>query len=133
MHSLAKDVAFLMTAVAFLACSDSTPRRGTDTPSHLPSLRDSASQADSPLGNEAGGASEAAASEAGSGEAGISPRRLAYWQDIVPIVENKCMGCLGRRPRARDLHFVPAAHRRSMAACSVDADDRASSPWFKPA
>src|SRR5512146_3268637 len=27
------------------------------------------------------------------GEGGISPKRLTYWQDIVPIVEQKCMGC----------------------------------------
>lgn len=27
------------------------------------------------------------------GEAGIAPHALTYWQDVVPIVENKCMGC----------------------------------------
>ena len=76
MDRLAKPIAYLTIATS-LACSSN----GTN-PKFDAAVSFDASVSDSPLPGD-----DAAA------EAGKSRNGLTFWQDIVPIVENKCMGC----------------------------------------
>ena len=72
MNKLAKPIALLMI-VSSLACSSN---------GSIPTVDAAASASDGPLqGDDT------------VTEAGGTQKRLTYWQDIVPIVENKCMGC----------------------------------------
>lgn len=106
MNTLAKTSTFF-TFASLLACSDSGPKAtadaATDTSAAQPEVSSPTPDAE--------------------GEGGIVARALTYWQDVVPIVQDKCMGCHqpgGIAPFSMDSYAAIKPWAASIAAAVSD-------------